>query len=169
MQRGNYIEQAYTETLMKILLIFIECKISMCVGKLNDTIYNLSSNFKKLTSVFKCCRKKRNGVVFYDDMGIYKILSEVGDKKILDETYTKTIGKLIKYDQINGTSLTEYIKKYIALDGNVLSVAKTFFVHRNTVNNHLRKVKDITGINPLSLDGKILFATAIKISELYDI
>ena len=62
-----------------------------------------------------------------------------------------------------------YIKKYIALDGNVLSVAKTFFVHRNTVNNHLRKVKDITGINPLSLDGKILFAIAIKISELYDI
>lgn len=164
----NYIERAI-QALNENLTIFIECKISMCVGKLNDTIYNLSSNFKKLTPFLNVAAKSETGVVFYDDMGMYKILSEVGDKNILDETYTKTIGKLIKYDQINGTSLTEYIKKYIALDGNVLSVAKTFFVHRNTVNNHLRKIKDITGINPLSLDGKILFATAIKISELYDI
>ena len=164
----NYIERAI-QALNENLTIFIEYKISMCVGKLNDTIYNLSSNFKKLTPFLNVAAKSETGVVFYDDMGMYKILSEVGDKNILDETYTKTIGKLIKYDQINGTILTEYIKKYIALDGNVLSVAKTFFVHRNTVNNHLRKIKDITGINPLSLDGKILFATAIKISELYDI
>lgn len=164
----NYIERVI-QALNENLTIFIECKISMCVGKLNDNIYNLSSNFKKLTPFLNVAAKSETGVVFYDDMGMYRILSEVGDKNILDETYTKTIGKLIKYDQINGTSLTEYIKKYIALDGNVLSVANTFFVHRNTVNNYLRKVKDITGINPLSLDGKILFAIAIKISELYDI
>lgn len=166
-------QREYIEKLIQILcenlMIFIECDISMCVGKLNDTIYNLSENFKKLIPFLNVAAKSETGVCFYDDMGIYKILSEVEDRKVLDETYIKTIGKLIKYDAINGTNLTEYIKKYIAFDGNVLSVANTFFVHRNTVNNYLRKVKDITGINPLSLDGKILFAMAIKISELYDI
>ena len=166
-------DRDYIERLIKVLnenlTIFIECNISICVGKLNDTIYNLSENFKKLIPFLNVAAKSETGVCFYDDMGIYKILYEVEDRKVLDETYIKTIGKLIKYDAINGTNLTEYIKKYIAFDGNVLSVANTFFVHRNTVNNYLRKVKDITGINPLSLDGKILFAMAIKISELYDI
>lgn len=164
----DYIERLIKE-LNENLTIFIECKISMCVGKLNDTIYNLSVNFKRLMPFLNVAAKSETGVVFYDDMGIYRILSEVGDKKILEETYSKTIGRLTKYDQRNGTNLTEYIKKYIALDGNVLSVANSFFVHRNTVNNYLRKIKDITGINPLTLDGKLLFATAIKIYELYDI
>lgn len=165
-------ERAYIEKLIHILrenlMIFVEYKISMCVGKLNDTIYNLSSNFRKLMPFLNVASKSETGVVFYDDMGIYRILSEVADKKILDETYSNTIGVLIDYDKRNGTNYTEYIKKYIDFDGNVLSVANEFFVHRNTVNNYLRKIKDITGVNPLTLDGKILFSTAIKISELYD-
>ena len=49
------------------------------------------------------------------------------------------------------------------------TVANKFFVHRNTVNNKLNKIKEITQINPLTLDGKIVFSTAIKISELYNI
>ena len=43
-------KREYIEKLIQILcenlMIFIECDISMCVGKLNDTIYNLSGSLQ---------------------------------------------------------------------------------------------------------------------------
>ena len=72
----------------------------------------------------------------------------------------------VKVDNIFFT-VEECIKTYINYDGNVKKVANELFVHRNTINNKMRKINEITGINPITLDGKVLFSLAIKISELY--
>ena len=61
----------------------------------------------------------------------------------------------------------DYIRAYIQNDGNVQTVAGLFFVHRNTVNNQLRKVRELTGINPLTLEGKLRFSMGLKIKELF--
>ena len=147
---------------------FFNSKVHVCVGR-NDRIYNLSVNFKRLLPIMNVAVKNDIDILFYDKMGIYRILSEVSDINILKDMYRETIGRLIKYDAENNTDLTDYIKNYILCDGNVQTVANNFYVHRNTVNNKLNKIKEITQINPLTLDGKIVFSTAIKISELYNL
>ncbi len=146
---------------------FLGCEIHICVGKMEETIYNLSFNFKKLMSIKNLAVIKREDILYYDEIGMYEILLEVRDIKLLKNIYEKSLGKLIRYDAETGTDLARYIKIYIELEGNVQSVASKLFVHRNTVNNQLRKIREITNINPLSLDGKIMFSTAIKIEELY--
>ena len=147
---------------------FYNCKSYICVGR-NESIYNLSINFKRLVPLMNVAIKNEKPVLYYYKMGMYKILSEVSDMSILKDMYNETLGRLIQYDKENNTDLTEYIKNYINCDGNVQTVANKFFVHRNTVNNKLNKIKEITQINPLTLDGKIVFSTAIKISELYNL
>ncbi len=147
---------------------FYNCKSYICVGR-NESIYNLSVNFKRLLPIMNVAIKNSNRILYYDKMGMYKILSEVNDMSILKDMYNETIGRLIQYDNENNGDLTDYIKNYIQCDGNVQTVANNFFVHRNTVNNKLNKIKEITQINPLTLDGKIVFSAAIKISELYNL
>ncbi len=88
---------------------------------------------------------------------------------MLKDIFNKTIGTLIRYDLENYSDLTNYIKSYIYCDGNVQSVSDKFYVHRNTVNNKLKKINEITGIKPISLEGKFLFYIAIKIGELYNL
>ena len=147
---------------------FYNCKSYICVGR-NESIYHLSINFKRLLPLMNVALKNKSEILYYDKMGMYKILSEVSDMSILKDMYNDTVGRLIQYDKENNTDLTDYIKNYISCDGNVQTVANNFFVHRNTVNNKLNKIKEITQINPLTLDGKIVFSTAIKISELYNL
>lgn len=147
---------------------FYNCNSFICVGR-NEDIYHLSVNFKRLLPLMNVAVKNKNKILCYDKMGMYKILSEVNDMSILKDMYNETMGRLIQYDKENNTDLTDYIKNYILSDGNVQTVANNFFVHRNTVNNKLNKIKEITQINPLTLDGKIVFSTAIKVSELYNL
>lgn len=132
---------------------FYNCKSYICVGQ-NKSIYNLSVNFKRLLPIMNVALKNENDILYYDKMGMYKILSEVSDMSILKDMYNETVGRLVQYDKENNTDLTDYIKNYILCDGNVQTVANNFFVHRNTVNNKLNKIKEITQINPLTLDGK---------------
>ena len=152
-----------------LLLKYIEHKVYICVGHLGGNIYSLSTNFKRVLPFFNVAIKNNLYSLYYDDMGIYKILSEVSDMQILREMFNSSIGALARYDAENDTNLVCYIKSYIQFDGNAQALAEKFYVHRNTVNNHLKKIKEITKINPSTLEGKLQFAVAIKISELYNL
>ncbi len=152
-----------------LLLKYIEHKVYICVGRLGGNIYSLSTNFKRVLPFFNVAIKNNLYSLYYDDMGIYKILSEVSDMQILREMFNSSIGALARYDAENDTNLVCYIKSYIQFDGNAQALAEKFYVHRNTVNNHLKKIKEITKINPSTLEGKLPFAVAIKISELYNL
>ena len=152
-----------------LTLNYIDHRVYICVGHLDDSIYNLSVNFKRLLPIINVAQKKSEYLCYYDNMGMYKILSEVSDLQLLKGIYNDTIGLLTRYDAENYTDLTNYIKNYIICDGNTQAVASKFYVHRNTVNNQLRRIKEITGVNPITLEGKLQFMVAIKISELYNL
>lgn len=144
-------------------------KVLICIGKENDGIYNLAINFKRLLPMVNVALKSNSNIMYYDELGMYKILSQVDDIKLLKDTYNESIGLLIKYDQEKGTNLTNNLKYYLQCNGNVVEAASSLFVHRNTVNNYLKKIHEITKINPLTLDGKLMFLTALKIAELYNL
>jgi len=147
---------------------YYESKIHICIGKLNDTIYNLSANFKKLLPMMNVSVKYDIPIIHYNDMKMYKYITELSDIDVLMKIYNESVGKLVRYDSENNTDLTNYITTYIQCNANVQLCAEKLFVHRNTVNNQLHKIDDITGINPLTLEGKLMFFMAIKISDLYN-
>ncbi len=47
---------------------FLNCKAYICIGKLNDNIYNLSNNFKKLLPMLNVSLKNDKNIIYYDDM-----------------------------------------------------------------------------------------------------
>ena len=150
-----------------VMLMYTGQKIGICVGKVGDTVDHLAVNFKRLLPLLNVVEQQEDQVLFYDDMGVFKILVEVNDTQVLKEMFSETMGVLQRYDKENNTDLMDYIRAYIQNDGNVQTVAGLFFVHRNTVNNQLRKVRELTGINPLTLEGKLRFSMGLKIKELF--
>lgn len=149
-------------------LKFLNNNIYICIGHQNDTIYNLSANFKRTLLCINIAIKKEIYVLYYDSLGIYQILSEVSDIQLLKDYYEKTIGCLLRYDAENLTDLTNCIKSYIYFNGNVHEVSNKFYIHRNTVNNQLKKIKEITNVDPLTIEGKVQFSIAMKIYDLYE-
>ncbi len=52
-----------------------------------------------------------NGSVFwYEEMGIYNLFSEFGDKKLIQDFVERTLGIIIDYDKENNTNLLQTFK-----------------------------------------------------------
>lgn len=111
-------------------------------------------------------RKKDKEVIFYDKLDIHKLLLNTKDKDVLKEYYDTTLGKLEKYDIENNTDLMTFLYMYLKNNGSQSLVAEKQYIHRNTVNNQLKKIEKITGFNPLNLEEKLKFYLAFFIKDV---
>lgn len=123
-------------------------------------------NFSKAIEALDMARRKNEKVIYYEKLGIYKLLLSVSDKGILKEFYDSTIGKLEYYDQENKASLKEFLRIYLENNGSPQLVSEKQYIHRNTVNNQLKKIEKITGYDPLDLEDKVQLFLAFYIQDV---
>lgn len=125
-----------------------------------------AENFNNAFTAMTIARKKDKKVIFYDKLDIYKLLLNVKDKGVLKEYYDDILGKLEKYDKENNSELIGFLYMYLKNNGSQSLVAERQYIHRNTVNNQLKKIEKITGYNPLNLDEKLRFYLAFYIRDV---
>ncbi len=123
-------------------------------------------NFEKAMAALDAARKGRESLVRYEQLGLLKILYAVKDKSVLKQYHTDVLGRLDAFDAENGASLCALLKDYLALEGSLQAVAEKHFVHRNTVTNALRRIETLTGIDPSSINGKVVFSLALRVREI---
>lgn len=123
-------------------------------------------NFNKALTAMKMAKKQDKQVIFYDKLDVYKILLNSKDDEVLKNYYKEILGKLEKYDKENNTNLIEFLELYLKNNGNIQLIAEKQFIHRNTVNNQLKKIEKITNHNPLNLEEKLKFALCFYIRDI---
>ena len=130
-------------------------KVHMGVSENKAGVKIQPDNFNNAVTAMTMARKKDKEVIFYDKLDIYKLLLNLKDKDVLKGYYQDTLGKLEKYDIENNTDLMTFLYMYLKNNGSQSLVAEKQYIHRNTVNNQLKKIEKITGYNPLELDEKL--------------
>jgi hypothetical protein len=123
-------------------------------------------NFEKALFAMKMARRMKERVVYYDELGIYKILLAVKDKNILKEYYDEILGKLETYDKEKQSELLDFLRFYLENNGSQQIMSEKQYIHRNTVTNKLRKIEKITGLNPLDLEAKVKFSMGFYIKDI---
>lgn len=141
-------------------------KVHMGVSENKAGINLQAENFNNAYTAMTMARKKDKEVIFYDKLDIHKLLLNTKDKDFLREYYEDTLGKLEKYDIENNTDLMTFLYMYLKNNGSQSLVAEKQYIHRNTVNNQLKKIERITGCNPLSLEEKLKFYLAFFIKDV---
>jgi sugar diacid utilization regulator len=141
-------------------------KIHIGISENLNDIRVQDENFNKALTAMKMAKKKGKKVRDYKKLDIYKLLLNSKDKQVLKEYYEDTIGKLEKYDEENNTDLTDFLHMYLKNNGSQSLVAEKQYIHRNTVNNQLKKIEKITGYNPLDLEEKLRFYLGFYIKDL---
>lgn len=91
-------------------------------------------------------------IFFYRDQGIYTLLSHVDDTRILDTYVEEKLGKLLQADELNDGNLSETLENYLNCSCNAKKTAEEMFLHRNTLNYRLKKIREILGCDLESLD-----------------
>lgn len=140
--------------------------IRMGVSTNTDNLGKLDVNYERSREVFDMCIKRQENVLYYDDLGIYKILLSVKDKHVLNEFTVNILGSLKEYDRNNSTDYYEFVKTFIDNDGSIQKTADELFVHRNTINYKIAKIKKITGMDITKLETMLLIKLSIEIENI---
>lgn len=85
------------------------------------------------------------GINSYDDMGLYKILYSLKNRKELFEFKNETVDVIRGYDRKNNTEYYDTIKTYVENFFSVQNSAKKLFVQYNTIRYRISKIKEIFG------------------------
>lgn len=162
---GNYDIENFVNTFFKGWNKY-SLKVNMGVSQNRAGIKVHDESFNTAFTAMKMGIRQNKKVVFYDKLDIYKLLLNIKDKDILKEYYDDVLGKLEKYDKENDTDLMNFLDIYLKNNGNIQAVSEIQYIHRNTVNNQLKKIEKITNHNPLNLDEKVKLILGFHIRDI---
>jgi sugar diacid utilization regulator len=86
----------------------------------------------------------RSSVLFYEQLGSYRLLAEVSDLGSVDRFIDEWLGPLIAYDQRHGADFVRTLTSYLECRGSYDATAAALFVHRNTLKYRLRRIKEVS-------------------------
>ena len=86
--------------------------VSMGCGKLTKSIRCLWKSYRQAKSIQKLQENGKidHSLIFYSDMGIYKLLMGIEDREIIQEYYDKSIRPLLDYDEKNDSDLAVVLR-----------------------------------------------------------
>jgi sugar diacid utilization regulator len=104
------------------------------------------------------------GVLAFDDTGAYRLLLPAmsEDPAELQRFYAETVEPLIVYDEQYATDLVQTVEAFLDADGNVAGTAARLFTHRHTIRYRLERVRELSGLDVGSTDGREKLSLGLK-------
>ena len=145
-----------------------EISYSLGVGKTTQSIRCIHKSYRQALSVSRLQQEHKisKNRVFYNDMGLYKLLMSIDDEDILKDFVRQTLSPVIEYDRKNDASLMEVLSCYLKNDGSVKATAEQLFIHRNTVNYRLSKIEEITDMDLSSTSDRLQLTVGLMILNI---
>jgi len=103
---------------------------------------------------------------FYDELGLYRLLTGMRAHGELDRFYDETLGALLRYDATHGTDLVHTLQVFFEQNANASQTSRALFVHRNTLNYRLQRIMEISGLDPDDAEARLAFQLALKVHRL---
>jgi hypothetical protein len=130
-----------------------------------STINQLKTEYQHAILALRFANKE-NPVVFYHNLGIYRIFGELQDSNILQQMYNEQLEKMEILDETKKDDYLKTLKLYLESGNKVLQTAEENSLHRNTVNYRIRKIRDILGYDLQDGAKNFLLLNALYIKEI---
>ena len=100
----------------------------------------------------------------FEQTGAYRLLlpAMADDPEELQRFYEETVEPLVAYDDQYETDLLTTVETFLDADGNVAGTAQRLFTHRHTVRYRLERVKELSGLDVGSSDGREKLSLGLK-------
>jgi PucR family transcriptional regulator, purine catabolism regulatory protein len=103
-------------------------------------------------------------VLAFEQTGAYRLLLSAmsEDPDELRQFFADTLQPVIAYDEQYETDLVQTLATYLEADGNVAGTAQRLFTHRHTVRYRLERVRELSGHDVTSSDGREKLSLGLK-------
>ena len=143
--------------------------IDMRIG-VGRVYYGLEYINKSFSDSLKAIRTGKivsdENIVTYDELGIFKLLSQECLEDELEDFYNVTLKTLVDYDQNKSTELVKTLSSYFEHNGNLTRMSEALYTHYNTILYRINRINDITGLSLENSRDRLNLEIALKIKEL---
>ena len=100
----------------------------------------------------------------FEETGAYRLLLPAmsDNPSELQRFHEETVAPLVAYDEQYETELVRTLETFLDSDGNVANTAQKLFTHRHTVRYRLERVKELTGLDVQSTEGRERLGLGLK-------
>ncbi|MBW3606872.1 MAG: helix-turn-helix domain-containing protein [Actinobacteria bacterium] len=100
----------------------------------------------------------------FEQTGAYRLLLSAmsEDPAELQRFYAETVEPLVAYDEQYETDLVRTVEAFLENDGNVAGTAQKLFTHRHTIRYRLERVRELSGLDVGSTDGREKLSLGLK-------
>src|SRR3954468_23141860 len=100
----------------------------------------------------------------FEETGSYRLLLTAisEDPSELHRFFDETVAPLISYDEQYETELVRTLDTFLDEDANVARTAERLFTHRHTIRYRLERVRELTGLDVSSTDGRERLGLGLK-------
>jgi len=117
------------------------------VGSACDELRDFPRSYHEAMLALRMRNTTESGrrTLFYEDLGSYRLLAEVGELSAIDRFVEEWIGSLVAYGTNQGVDLVRTLSAYLECRGNYDATASALSVHRNTLKYRLRRIREVSG------------------------
>lgn len=166
----NITDDDLTEILNQIKLSLKKeySEISFNIGISNEGIglYKLPKLYKQSIIASKTAKILDKEKLTFSDCGIYQLIYLLDDN-VKQKFVDCVLGPIILYDKEKSTNYLLLLKLYIEHNCSIQEVSDILGVHRNTINNKIKFIKDYFKIN-LEIKEMATLWMAISIKEVLE-
>ncbi|HEX4564059.1 MAG TPA: helix-turn-helix domain-containing protein [Solirubrobacteraceae bacterium] len=100
----------------------------------------------------------------FEETGAYRLLLSAMSEnpQELQRFYAETVEPLVAYDEQYETELVRTLEAFLEADGNVAGTAQRLFTHRHTIYYRLERVRELSGHDVASSDGREKLSLGLK-------
>lgn len=106
--------------------------------------------------------KEGEAVMFYEDLRLELLVEELPES-VLDQFMVKVLG----FDQASADQeMVDTLTAFFACNQSINETAARLFIHKNTLQYRLKKIKEATGYDPRQLEDAVLLYLALYVYRL---
>ena len=139
-------------------------QIHIGVGRQYEGLKDMNKSFQDSIKAIRTGKLiMEKNIIIYDELGIYKILSQESLKDELKDFYETILSKLVEYDRKKSTDLIKTLEAYFEYNGNLTRMSENLYTHYNTI---LYRINEITGMSLENAEDRLNLEIALKIRKL---
>lgn len=120
-------------------------RIWVGIGSPMIDLRNLHLAYRRAQAAVRMAAKHDKNMVWFDEMGIYRMLSLIPDPVLRREMGEDLLEPLIIHDRVHGTDYVQMLEIYLETGGSIKAVAEQTFTHRNTAIYRLSNIRKLLG------------------------
>lgn len=143
-----------------------DTRLYVGVGSCMTDISNLHTGYARAKAAVQMARKRKKDLLYFDEMGLYRLLYMVDDNRLLGEMAEEPLRPLLEYDRKHHANYVDTLELYLKHNGSIQAVSEEMFTHRNTVIYRMNKIKELLGTNLEQTEERIPYQIAYYIRAM---